>query len=242
MSGDVRTAPPGLIRHRQLALRFPLNTRYRMEDFVTGANAEVLSALAELGRSGRFAACLLSGPAGSGKSHLLQATCRARTAASGGAIYLPLADPSLGPDALEGLEGCALVALDDLDAWLGDADRERALLGLYQGLLANSGALLVATRVPPGALQTTFADLLSRLRAFTVYSLAALDDTGKAAVLRRLAAERGLVLEPLVLDFWLSRDVRDLAALLEQLDRLDRASMAAQRRITVPLLKAALNL
>jgi DnaA family protein len=225
-----------------LTLKFPLNSRYRLEDFVAGGNAEVLAALRDLGRPDRFSTCLLSGPSGSGKSHLLQATCRLRADAPGGVIYLPLADASLEAGALEGLERCALVALDDLEAWLGDADRERALLGLYQGLLANSGALLVATRVRPGVLQTTFPDLLSRLRAFTVYTLAPLDDAGKAMVLRRLAAERGLALERAVLEFWLSRGVRDLAVLIEQLDRLDVASMAAQRRITVPLLKSALNL
>jgi len=237
------TADPGRATHRQLVLDFPLNSRCRFEDFVTGANAEAVEALRALGvEPGRFRGCLLAGPRGTGKTHLLQAACRQQTDAPGTAIYLPLADRALDPAALEGLEYCALVALDDIEAWLGDGERERVLLALYQGLVEQGGAMLVATGKSPAALETRFPDLLSRLRAFTVYTLRPLDDSGKAIVLRRLAGERGLELGQPVLDYWLSRGGRDLVSLIEQFERLDAAAMAAQRRATVPLLKAVLDL
>jgi len=246
MTADARRGADtaaGRAAHRQLVLAFPLNSRYRFDDFLPGDNAEVVAALRSLGAAPtRFEACLLAGPRGTGKTHLLQAVCRLHANASGGAIYLPLADPALDPAALEGLEQCALVALDDIDAWLGDAERERVLLGLYQGLVARGGALLVAATRGPAALETRYPDLLSRLRAFTLYTLRPLDDAGKAAVLRRLAGERGLELGRSVLDYWLSRGARDLASLIEQFERLDAAAMAAQRRATVPLLKAVLGL
>ena len=42
------------------------------------------------------------------------------------------------------------------------------------------------------------------------------------------------------LDWLLTRTDRDLGALVALLDRLDRASLAAQRRITVPFLRQVL--
>jgi DnaA family protein len=233
--------PP--VGHGQLVLAFPLNSRCKFEDFLIGPNAEAVEALDELGAApGRFRACLLTGPRGVGKTHLLQAACHRYGALPGGAIYLPLGDPLLDPAALEGLEQCALVALDDVEAWLDEPERERALLALYQGLVARGGALLLAAEHGPAAFATCFPDLLSRLRALPVYALRPLDDAGKAAVLRRLAAARGLELTQAVLDYWLGRGARDLAALIDQFEALDTAAMVAQRRVTVPLLKDVLGL
>jgi DnaA-homolog protein len=236
-SGIART------RHRQLVLAFPLGSRCRFENFVIGANPEAVQALVGLGAApGHFRGCLLVGALGTGKTHLLQSACHLHGRLTGGAIYLPLRDATLDPAALEGLEQCALVALDDVDAWLGDPERERALLALYQGLLAQGGALLAATTRGPAGLEARYPDLLSRLRALPVYTLQPLDDAGKATVLRRLAGERGLALEQAVLDYWLSRGARDLATLIAQFEALDAAAMAERRRVTVPLLKAVLDL
>jgi DnaA family protein len=243
VSGEGATGIARSGAQRQLVLAFPLHVRFRFDDFVVGENVEVVQSLVELGTgAGRFRGGLVTGPPDTGKTHLLQAACRLHGDRPGGAIYLPLADPELDPALLEGLEHCALVALDDVDRWLGDAERERALLALYQGLLANGAALLVATAQGPGALAARYPDLLSRLRALPVFTLRPLDDAGRAAVLRRLAGERGLALDQGVLDFWLARGTRDLAQLIEQLDRLDAAALAEQRRLTIPLLKQVLAL
>lgn len=43
------------------------------------------------------------------------------------------------------------------------------------------------------------------------------------------------------MDWLLRRVERDLASLTALLDRLDRASLAAQRRVTVPFLRAVLG-
>jgi DnaA family protein len=231
-------------RSGQLALRFPLVARSRFEDFLAGANGEAVATLRALAHStvsGRFRGILLAGASGTGKTHLLQAACRSLAGDPRGAIYLPLADPLLDAEALDGLERCALVALDDVEAWLGDPVRERVLLGLYQGMAAGDGALLVASQRGAAALATHYSDLLSRLRALQAYALAPLDDAGKASVLRRLAGERGLDLPQPVLDFWLARGERDLARLIEQFERLDAAALVEQRRVTIPLLKAVLG-
>ena len=60
-------------------------------------------------------------------------------------------------------------------------------------------------------------------------------------VLKSQAALRGIELDDTVLDWLFARYVRDLGALLDLLDRLDQASLAAQRRITVPFLRTFLR-
>jgi DnaA family protein len=61
-------------------------------------------------------------------------------------------------------------------------------------------------------------------------------------VLRERAQSRGFELDDAVLDFLFRRYPRDLGAMLELLDRVDRESLAAQRRITVPFLRRIIGL
>lgn len=226
-------------RGAQLTLKFPLSTRTRFDTFVEGSNAEVVRRLERFCEGDGFAGCLLYGNPGTGRTHLLQAACHRHGAA---AIYLPLTDPALVPAALDGLDALDLIALDDVDAWLGQAEAELALLSLYQGLLAGGGRMLISAATRPAELTFHYADLGSRLRALPAYEVVGLGDEDKARVLVRLAEERGLRLAPAVLDFWLARSARSLPSLLGELERLDEAAMAAQRRVTVPLLKEVLGL
>ena len=60
-------------------------------------------------------------------------------------------------------------------------------------------------------------------------------------MLRARADRRGLAIDDAALDWLLERVGRDLAGLTARLDALDRLSLAAQRRITVPFLWQALD-
>ena len=93
----------------------------------------------------------------------------------------------------------------------------------------------------PAALPLVLPDLRSRLEQCTRVALEPLDEAGRREVLRQRAARRGLELDDAVLDYLFRRVGRDLGALTALLDRLDRASLAAQRRITVPFLRAQLD-
>jgi DnaA family protein len=90
-------------------------------------------------------------------------------------------------------------------------------------------------------LALSLPDLRSRLGQCTRITLLPLDDEGRREVLRERAQRRGLALDDPALDWLLRRVDRDLASLTALLDRLDRASLAAQRRITVPFLRQTLG-
>ncbi|WP_374473701.1 DnaA regulatory inactivator Hda [Arenimonas sp.] len=180
----------------------------------------------------------LAGPAGSGKSHLLLAACAEAAAAGRRAAYLPL--PAFAgrlADALAQQEGFDLVCLDGLDAIAGNAADEEALFHFHNRARAGGGVVLYAARGNPAALGIALPDLVTRLGQCVRLTLEPLDEAGRRAVLRERAARRGLELDDAVLDYLLRRVDRDLASLTRLLDTLDRASLAAQRRITIPFLR-----
>lgn len=180
----------------------------------------------------------LAGPAGSGKSHLLLAACAEAAAAGRRAAYLPL--PAFAgrlADALAQQEGFDLACLDGLDAIAGHAADEEALFHFHNRARAGGGVVLYAARGNPAALGIALPDLVTRLGQCVRLTLEPLDETGRRAVLRERAARRGLELDDAVLDYLLRRVDRDLASLTRLLDTLDRASLAAQRRITIPFLR-----
>ncbi len=222
-----------------LALRWP--RRQRFEHFHPGANAVAVSALQRLASEPAAPWIYLHGASGSGRSHLLLAACQAASAAGRRAQYLPLASMSDHAAALRGVAGSELLALDDLGAIAGHCEAEHALFDLYNRARAEGSALLFAADAPPSQLGLQLPDLRSRLGACTQFALKPLDDDERRAVLKAQAASRGIELDDSVLDWLFARHARDLGALLDLLDKLDQASLAAQRRITIPFLRGVLR-
>lgn len=228
-----------MIPQLPLALRWP--RRQRFEHFHAGANAAAVAAVRALAEIPGAPWVYLHGPAGSGRSHLLLAACQAASAAGRRVQYLPLTAMHEHIGALRGVGSSELLALDDLGVLAGERAAEHALFDLYNQVRAEGGAMLFAAATPPGPLGIGLPDLRSRLGACTQFALKPLDDAERRAVLREQAAARGIGLDEPVLDWLFTRYARDLAALLDLLDKLDQASLAAKRRITVPFLRQFLR-
>ena len=228
-------------RARQLTLLLEAQVLHGFDNFHTGANAELVHRLHGLAVAAESLGAWISGEPGGGKSHLLQATCRAADAAGRRAIYVPLADLHANSRSVESLEA-DLIALDDVDSWLGDAALEAVLMGLYQQQL-QAGSQIVFSCVQT-AQQASFhlADLASRCRALPGYRVVMPDDEGLRAILFAAAHLRGLTLTDAVLDYWLHRAVRALPELMAQLQVLDEQALVEQRAITIPLIKEVLEL
>ena len=223
---------------KQLPLGVQLGVSLRFETFHAGANAEVVEALKRLASGDSRVPVWLFGPAGAGKSHLLQASCALAGSAGRTAAYLPLAAlASEGPALLEGLDELDLVALDDLDVAAGTSGWERGLFTLYNALAEHRGRLVLAATVAPAALRFGLADLASRLAASEIHRLQPLSEPEQAEALRRRASHRGLELPEETLGFLTRRAPRDFAILCRMLDQLDTESLAAQRKLTIPFVR-----
>lgn len=183
----------------------------------------------------------LAGEPGCGRSHLLEAACQAAEQAGRSALYLPLNELPGTAEVLDSL-AADLLAIDDLDLWIGQRELETALMGLYQDQLQRGGQFLVSAACT--AQQQTFSlpDLASRCRALPGFRVRPPDDQGLRRILTATAHAQGLVLADSVLDYWLHRAPRALPGLLAQLQVLDECALAEQRRVTIPLIKEVLGL
>lgn len=185
----------------------------------------------------------LAAPKGYGKSHLLQGVCHHASFHQVPAVYIPLADHAMfSPKILEGLESLSLICLDDIDAIAGNPAWEEALFHLYNKVRDKHKRLLVAAEQLPTSLPFGLADLKSRLTWGISFQLHELGDDDKLIALQIHSKARGLELEESVGRFLLKRCPRDLDRLFSTLAQLDHASLAEQRRLTIPFVKQVLSL
>jgi DnaA family protein len=226
---------PGTTPQLPLALRYP--PEQRLESYF-GAPPGALEQLRALAREPGADWLFVEGASGAGKTHLGLAVCAEAEQAGRRAVFLPLraAAGRLG-EALQALDA-DVVALDGLEAIAGDRDDEIALFDFHNRARAAGASVLYLAVASPQALPLVLPDLRSRLGQCSRIALQPLDDEARREILRDRARRRGLVLEEAAIDWLLSRTGRDLVQLLALLERIDRESLAAQRRVTVPFLRA----
>jgi DnaA-homolog protein len=216
----------------QLALDIRLREDATFSDYVGPAAARMASMTGLL---------YLWGRPESGRSHLLQARCHEATVEGREAIYLP-APAAHQPDILRDLELVGTVCVDDVDSVLGDDQWEAALFHLINGALAQGGFLCLCGASPASQLKVNLPDLASRLRGAMSLETNPLTDDEKLAVLQARARGRGFDLPLEVGRYIMDRSPRGMQNLISLLERLDAATLARQRRVTIPLAREALEL
>ncbi len=222
---------------QQLPLGVRLAESARFASFVAGPNREALELLAGCSPPRLL---WLWGRTGTGKTHLLQASCAAVGDRGAAAAYLDL--ESVGtPGLLEGFDALDLVCLDSLERVSDDAAWNAAIFRLHTLMQDGAGRLYVASTGPPAALRFRLPDLRSRLLAAPVHQLHELAEEDRIAVLEQRAGRLGLVLPRESAAYLVHRMPRDMHSLCAALDRLDVAALAAQRRLTVPFLRQVLE-
>lgn len=187
----------------------------------------------------------------SGKSHLLKALSNEYLLNQRATSYIPLEKSAyFSPAVLDNVEQLDLICLDDIQTIVGNPEWEQAIFDLVNQIREQQGLfyegkktlLLITADCPPTQLNIQRDDLSSRLMWGEVYQLADLNDDQKRIVLQRNAKNKGLELTDEVANFLLKRRDRDLHTLNQTLDELDKASLQAQRKLTVPFVKTVLGL
>lgn len=228
---------------QQLPLALGLRHAPNLDDFIVGRNQAVLDALGRnLDGSGERLLYLF-GPSGCGRTHLLLGQCAAAQQRGLRCAYLPLGErATLAAEMLEGLETLDLVAIDDVPLIAADAVWEQALFGLFNRCRDNATRMLFSADRGPAVLPLDLADLRSRLAWGLTLPLQPLGDRGRRELLQSLAARRALKMPDDVARYLLERSPRHPRDLLHLVDRLDRASLAEQRRLTIPFVRETLRL
>lgn len=180
---------------------------------------------------------------GEGGTHLLQACCHEANQHQQSSVYIPLANlTDFAPEIFSGLEDLQLICIDDVQHIAGKPVWEEAFFHLYNRIHDAGGRLLVTANVSPKLLNFMLPDVVSRLAWGIVFQLQALTDAEKLQVLMMRAERRGMILSEEVGKFILTHSSRHMSTLFAILDTLDKVSLAAQRKLTVPFVKSVLKM
>jgi len=213
----------------------------RFKEFIAGPNQPVVSALKELIDCSE-GSLFIRGPEGSGKSHLLNATCNRAQEKGLRAFFLSSATlPESAAEGLAGLEEMDVVCIDDIDCLIGRLAWEKALFHFFNRFREHSGRLVSSSTQPLSALPFQLPDLESRLAWGLRLQLESLSDDEKAAVLSSKAKALDIELPADVIYYLLSRGSRNIGVLVANFEAVRVAAYAAKRRMTVPLAREVLN-
>ena len=225
----------------QIPLQLEPRRPDRFDEFVAGPNENALAAVRQL-LDETGGSLFLSGPEGSGKSHLLNALCHAARENGLAAFYIALKRlPEEAAASLEGLQVLDLVCVDDLDAVAGNPVWENALFACFNEVRAAHGRLLVSSSQSLASLELCLPDLASRLAWGVRQNLRLPDDDGKLQILQQRARTLRIDLPEDVQNYLLKHSKRDMSSLLLALERLKDAAFVSKRKITVPLAREILK-
>lgn len=219
----------------QLYLPFGTRTHMSAQDFaISEANKEAAGWLGVSPTQWPAPLLWLHGPAGSGKTHLLtmwQAQHHAHSLTPN-ILAGDSLDSDISPD--------SCWVLDNADHQL-HADMETHFFHLINLLKAHNAHLLCTSQYDTAQLDITLPDLQSRLLGAPSVALHAPDDALLAQVLLKQLHDRQLQVDPAVIDYLLPRIERSFSAVHKWVERLDTASLAQRRNITIPLIKRVLD-
>ena len=225
----------------QIPLQLEPRRPDRFDEFVAGPNEIALAAVRQL-LDETGGSLFLSGPEGSGKSHLLNALCHAARENGLAAFYIALKRlPEEAAASLEGLQVLDLVCVDDLDAVAGNPVWENALFACFNEVRAAHGRLLVSSSQSLASLELCLPDLASRLAWGVRQNLRLPDDDQKLQILQQRARALRIDLPEDVQNYLLKHSKRDMSSLLLALERLKDAAFVSKRKITVPLAREILK-
>ncbi len=227
----------------QLTLGVGLKDEATFANYYAGKNALLLEELKKSARGEGEPVIYFYGSGGQGSTHLLQACCHEADRHGFSAAYLPMASlMDYSPDVFEGLESRQLICIDDVHKIAGKPIWEEAIFHAYNRIHDRGGRLIMTAKMAPKSLGLTLPDVVSRLSWGIVFQLQSLMDDEKLQLLKMRAERRGMTLSEEVGKYILTHCPRHMSTLFAALEALDKVSLAAQRKLTIPFVKTVLEM
>jgi DnaA regulatory inactivator Hda len=178
----------------------------------------------------------IHGPAGSGKTHLLQAISHALTPA----VPCLSCRETLTSDGLcRHFAKAEALVVDDLHLLPNDDGLRAALWQKFNDYHSSGRTIVMAGLYAPRDLPHLDDHLVSRLLWGLVARLDVSDDHSRRMILKKIAADRQVRIPDDVVDYILMTTSREVGDLISAFEAVFRLSMTLQRRITLPLAREA---
>ncbi|MDD1623269.1 MAG: DnaA regulatory inactivator Hda [Methylococcaceae bacterium] len=227
---------------RQVPVHFEFRANQTFDDFFPGTNLEIINHLQTSIAGNGERQVFLWGQSGLGKSHLLQACCQQAQSLQLSSFYFALSSLELpDPELLTGLDKFDVVCFDNIEHIAGNQAWELGFFNFFNLHRDQGHTLILSAACPPNEIAIQLPDLKTRLNWGLTLKIQPLCDTDRITALIFKAGQMGFEISPQAGRFLLTHYDRDLSSLWALLTKLDRASLAAKRKLTIPFLKQILN-
>lgn len=219
--------------HRQMSFDLPARTALGREDFFVAPSNAMAVALLDNWQDWPNGKLMISGPAGSGKTHLAHVWAEAT-----GAKIMPATalNEALVPELVAGP-----LVVEDVHRIAEDADAQNALFHLHNLILAERQPLLLTAQGTPAHQVFSLPDLQSRLQGTQTALLDPPDDTLLAVILAKLFTDRGIVPKPDVIPYMIAHMDRSFAEATSLVERLDRTALSEKKNLSRAFVARVLN-
>ncbi|MFT5226000.1 MAG: DnaA family protein [Polaribacter sp.] len=178
----------------------------------------------------------------SGKTHLINAAAHyARQQSSRFQFYDGLQLMKCDPAQFDDFANSEILLIDNLDAICGLRQWEQKFYQLINACKQGEMTLLFTVSVNPQFLECTLPDFQSRLNWGLLLQLPVMVDADIGKVLKFRAELLGIELSREVITYLLTHYSRHLSAQMSILRLLDKMSLSAKKRVTVPFIKQTLS-
>ena len=222
----------------QYPLHFEFRANQTFDDFFAGINQPIVDSLKQSILAQGEQQIFLWGKTGQGKTHLLQACCHYAQLYEQQSFYFDLSlYHKFPPEILTGLDNYDVVCIDHIDSIAGNVEWEKELCRFMQRHIQQKHCLILSSTDLPDILNLKTNELRMRLNWGAIVQLQTMVDTESIDALIFKAETMGFEITPQIGRFLILDQKVKIDELWELLKKLDHASLAAKRKLTLPFLK-----
>jgi len=225
----------------QIPLQFEFQSNHSFSTFYHGDNEETINHLQHFCHSTELQ-IYLWGTAGTGKTHLLQATTQETNKQTKSSFYFSFDSNSLpAPSMLTGLENLDIICFDNIDHIAGNNEWEQAFFNFFNLHRDRNKQLILSSSCPPKYLAIELPDLKTRMSWGLTLKLKELTDDQQLNALIYKANSLGFKIPSHVGQYIITHYTSDLPSTWRLLKKIELATLSAKRKITIPFLKQMMS-
>ncbi len=239
---------------QQLLLNFPSHPEYNFSNFVVSAGSHIAFETAQefcSENSVPYQALYLFGEKNLGKTHLLLSIGNRAAERGLRAVCVQGRDfvDKIGGDlsaetqrTLQQLLDADFFLMDNVESLTTSPAAQENLYHIYNRMTEKGGKLAFTAAVPPTKNSAMESYLTSRFQWGMVAEIKPIDDSTTAKIILKIAKDINLAMPEPIIHFLLSRISRDFISIQNAVASINQKSYLQKKKVTLPLVKAALNL
>ena len=237
---------------QQLILNFPSHPEYNFSNFVVSDGSRIAFEAAKglyTTNPVSFQALYIFGQKNLGKTHLLLSIGNHAAETGMQAVFIQaqeFAEKMISTDdtnaTLQKFTHADFFLIDNIECLTESQIAQEKLYHVYNQIIEKGGKLVFTASLPPEKISGMENYLTSRFQWGLVTEITPIDDATTAQIILKLAKDIDLQFPEPIINFLLSRIPRDFISIQNAVTTINRESYVHKKKVTLPLVKTALNL